>query len=148
MFGIGMTEMLLIAGLALIVLGPKKLPDLARSLGKGFAEFKRATNELKNTIEVETRAEEVRQTREKLEKEGKLTPPQTTPVAEEEASPYQQGKEAQPEGIPDKVREAKLAQAQYAEEDAEIERQLEEELGAPLVPPVPRTEAQEQEKDV
>ena len=148
MFGIGMTEMLLIAGLALIVLGPKKLPDLARSLGKGFAEFKRATNELKNTIEVETRAEEVRQTREKLEKEGKLTPPQTSPAPEEVASPYQQAEEAQAEGIPDKVREAKLAQAQYAEEDADIERQLEEELGAPLVPPVAQTEAQEQKKDV
>ena len=60
MFGIGMTEMLIIAGLALVVLGPKKLPDLARSLGKGFAEFKRATNELKSTIEMETRAEEER----------------------------------------------------------------------------------------
>ncbi len=60
MFGIGMTEMILIAALALIVLGPKKLPDLARSLGKGFAEFKRATNELKSTIEHETKAEEER----------------------------------------------------------------------------------------
>ena len=61
MFGIGMTEMILIAALALIVLGPKKLPDLARSLGKGFAEFKRATNEFKNTMDMETRAEEERQ---------------------------------------------------------------------------------------
>ena len=124
MFGIGMTEMLLIAGLALIVLGPKKLPDLARSLGKGFAEFKRATNELKNTIEVETRAEEVRQTREKLEKEGKLTPPQSVPVADEVTSPYE------PEGIPDKIREAQQASAGYAEEDAEISRRLEEESAA------------------
>ena len=60
MFGIGMTEMILIAAVALVVLGPKKLPDLARSLGKGFAEFKRATNELKNTIDLETRKEEER----------------------------------------------------------------------------------------
>jgi len=118
MFGIGMTEMLLIAGLALIVLGPKKLPDLAKSLGKGFAEFKRATNELKNTIEVETRAEEVRHTKEKLEREGKLTPPGTPdPVVEPVA----------PEGIADKIEEAQQAQSQYAEEDAEIERQLEQE---------------------
>lgn len=58
MFGIGMTEMMLIAGIALLVLGPKKLPDLARSLGKGFAEFKRATNELKSTIDMEVRKEE------------------------------------------------------------------------------------------
>lgn len=48
MFGIGMPELLLILGLALIVLGPKKLPELARALGKGLAEFRRATDELKD----------------------------------------------------------------------------------------------------
>lgn len=48
MFGIGMPELLLILGVALIVLGPKKLPELARSLGKGLAEFRRATDELKS----------------------------------------------------------------------------------------------------
>ena len=47
MFGIGMPELLLILALALIVLGPKKLPELARALGKGMAEFRRATDELK-----------------------------------------------------------------------------------------------------
>ena len=47
MFGIGMPELLLILGLALIVLGPKKLPELAKALGKGLAEFRRATDELK-----------------------------------------------------------------------------------------------------
>ena len=48
MFGIGMPELLLILGLALIVLGPKKLPELAKALGKGIAEFRRATDELKD----------------------------------------------------------------------------------------------------
>lgn len=72
MFGIGMTELLLIGALALMVLGPKKLPDLARALGKGFAEFKRATDEFKNTLQEETR---VAETKERLLKEGKLTPP-------------------------------------------------------------------------
>ena len=48
MFGIGMPELLLILALALIVLGPKKLPELARALGKGIAEFRRATDELKD----------------------------------------------------------------------------------------------------
>jgi TatA/E family protein of Tat protein translocase len=47
MFGIGMPELLLILGLALIVLGPKKLPELAKALGKGLAEFRRATDDLK-----------------------------------------------------------------------------------------------------
>jgi TatA/E family protein of Tat protein translocase len=48
MFGIGMPELLLILGLALIVLGPKKLPELAKTLGKGLAEFRRATDDLKD----------------------------------------------------------------------------------------------------
>ena len=142
MFGIGMTEMLLIAGLALIVLGPKKLPDLAKSLGKGFAEFKRATNELKNTIEVETRAEEVRMTKEKLEKEGKLTPADAAPITE---APVEPAPELKSEEAAERIREAKLAQTQYAEEDAEIERQLEEEV---LTAADQKTEEQEQKQDV
>jgi len=48
MFGIGMPELLLILALALIVLGPKKLPELARALGKGMAELRRATEEIKD----------------------------------------------------------------------------------------------------
>jgi len=50
MFGISIPEVLLILAIALIVLGPKKLPDLAKSLGRGIAEFKKATNEIKESI--------------------------------------------------------------------------------------------------
>ena len=53
MFGIGMPELLLIMAVALIVIGPKKLPDLARSLGKALGEFKKATRELKETIDID-----------------------------------------------------------------------------------------------
>jgi Tat protein translocase TatB subunit len=50
MFGIGITELLLILIVALIVLGPEKLPDLAKALGRAYSEFKRAGEELKKNI--------------------------------------------------------------------------------------------------
>ncbi|MDI6742135.1 MAG: Sec-independent protein translocase protein TatB [Smithella sp.] len=54
MFGIGMQELLIIAVIALLIVGPKKLPDLAKSIGKGFSEFRRAaddvTEDIKETI--------------------------------------------------------------------------------------------------
>jgi TatA/E family protein of Tat protein translocase len=53
MFGIGMPELLLILAIALIVIGPKKLPDLAKSLGRAMREFKKATNEFKESIQID-----------------------------------------------------------------------------------------------
>jgi sec-independent protein translocase protein TatA len=55
---IGMPELIVIFLIALVIFGPRKLPELGRSLGKGIAEFKRASNELKSTLEEEIRLEE------------------------------------------------------------------------------------------
>ena len=55
---IGMPELIIIFVIALIIFGPRKLPELGRSLGKSLAEFKRASNELRNTLEEEIRLEE------------------------------------------------------------------------------------------
>ncbi len=60
MFGIGMPEMILILAIALIVIGPKKLPDLAKSLGRAMREFKKATNELKETMQIDNELTEVK----------------------------------------------------------------------------------------
>jgi len=53
-----MPELIIIFVIALIIFGPRKLPELGRSLGKSIAEFKRASNELKSTLEEEIRLEE------------------------------------------------------------------------------------------
>ena len=55
MFGLGMPELLVILAVALIVIGPKKLPDIARALGKGMREFRKATNEIKQNIDLDPR---------------------------------------------------------------------------------------------
>ena len=57
---IGMQELIIIFVIALIVFGPRKLPQLGKSLGKSLAEFKRASNELRSTLEEEIRVEETR----------------------------------------------------------------------------------------
>lgn len=78
---IGMPELIIIFVVALVIFGPKKLPELGRSLGRSLSEFKRASNELKNTLEEEVRVEEQREQRAAAEK---ATPPPeafSTPTA-------------------------------------------------------------------
>jgi sec-independent protein translocase protein TatA len=61
MFGsLGMPELIVIFVIALIIFGPRKLPELGRSLGRSLAEFKNATSELHSSLEEEIRLEEQR----------------------------------------------------------------------------------------
>lgn len=59
MFGLGMMEILMILAIALIVVGPKKLPELAKTLGRAMGEFKRSAQELKRSIDIETTVQDV-----------------------------------------------------------------------------------------
>jgi TatA/E family protein of Tat protein translocase len=84
MFGIGFQEMLIILVVVLIFFGPKRLPDLAKSLGKGIAEFKKASEEVRKGIEdavKEESAEETPGPSEDLSSFGRA--PGSAPVPEE-----------------------------------------------------------------
>ncbi len=88
MFGLGMPELIVIFVIALLVFGPKKLPEIGRSLGRSLAEFKRASEELKDGLVAELSAEE-----EKPDAAGqpKQEPPKT-------AAPLTGGQEDKPKG--------------------------------------------------
>ena len=61
MFGIGMPELIVIAVIALLVVGPKKLPDIAKSLGKGLTEFRKATESATETLKESLHVDDIKQ---------------------------------------------------------------------------------------
>jgi sec-independent protein translocase protein TatA len=77
MFGsIGMPELIIILVIALIIFGPRKLPELGKSLGRSLNEFKRASQDLQNTLEQEIKLEEQKEQQARTRQTD--TPPTTT----------------------------------------------------------------------
>ncbi len=106
MFGMGMGELLLILVVALLVVGPDKLPNAARAIGKGIRDFRKHTQELQNTLEQDEKlGEAVRELKSALRDEP-LRPtrpapprPPPTPPAPAAAPPSAAGGEAAPAGL-------------------------------------------------
>jgi sec-independent protein translocase protein TatA len=89
MFGsIGMPELIIIFMIALIIFGPRKLPELGRSLGKSLGEFKRASNELRNTLDEEIRLEEQRVAEPVRRAESERTTAAAEPVHADVVEPH------------------------------------------------------------
>jgi TatA/E family protein of Tat protein translocase len=73
MFGMGMPEILMILAIALVVIGPRKLPDLGRGLGKAMREFRKATSEFKSSLDIEDDLSDVRRSFKEMNTDLKST---------------------------------------------------------------------------
>ena len=124
MFGIGMPELMVIFVIALIVIGPAKLPELARSLGKTLAEFKRATDDFKWKMEEESRAldEKERIAKEVAAKEEALKSEAAKAAAGQAETPSQDAATSAgipPAGTPSQEPVVTAAQAPLTEQSLE-----------------------------
>jgi TatA/E family protein of Tat protein translocase len=92
MFGLGLPEMLLIFVIALVVFGPKKLPDLGKSIGRAMAEFKKATDDFQESVKEEMKEVEKTAGVDEVKKFGKLDfSSYETPEADKPAAPQETG---------------------------------------------------------
>ena len=126
MFGIGMPELLLLLAIALIVVGPKKLPELAKALGRGIAEFKKATNEIKESLETNTEFSELKQSFDDIQE---TVVDATLPSTTSEDLDSEEGSTATTTS--DQENEEDLELASVSSDDAE------EQESTPPSPPVP-----------
>ena len=88
MFGsLGLPELIMIFVLALLLFGPRKLPEIGKSLGKAMGEFRRASNDLKRSLEEEVAADELRHVGNEVREVGRTAISSVTAVADTAAAP-------------------------------------------------------------
>ncbi|MBI2877885.1 MAG: twin-arginine translocase subunit TatB [Candidatus Tectomicrobia bacterium] len=96
MFGLGLQELLVILVIALLVVGPKRLPEIARTLGRSFAEFRRTSDEIRASLDVDFREEESHPQRTQSRKED-LAPSGLKQIpAQEEDEKKNEGEDPSP----------------------------------------------------
>lgn len=102
MFGIGPTELVVILVVALLVLGPKRLPEIARALGKGLAEFRRATADVTSELD-DARIALEQETREAARRssEKKATRPRTAVAPDANARKREESPKPEPAAAPE-----------------------------------------------
>ncbi len=99
MFGLGIPELIVIFVIALLVFGPKKLPDLGKSIGRAMAEFKRASDEFQDSVKAEMKDVEKSADLEEVKKLGDID---LSTLGNEPAKPADEQKPGQePEPQPD-----------------------------------------------
>ncbi len=131
MFNIGLPELLIIVAIALIVFGPNKLPELARAFGKAMREFNKATEEVKESFEAETK--ELEEFKHNLTDENlladlaeQISPPE--PAVEETSVPSSPS-------APEETQPAEDASAQKVEEEVKEKKKEELEGAKEGMPP-------------
>lgn len=115
MFGIGVTEILLILIVALVIVGPEKLPELARTIAKGFNEFKRTSNDIKRTIDWDGEGESKVKTEAMAEAAEEPKEKAVKPKKKITRAPKKTAKKATPKKTPKK----RAAKAKESKKDGE-----------------------------
>ncbi len=105
MFGLGLPELIVIFVIALVVFGPKKLPDLGKSIGRAMAEFKKAQQEFQESVQSEMREVEKKTNLEEFKHLGSINP-QPAKNAEPGTSSTPMTAEQKPESAPEQQKDA------------------------------------------
>lgn len=154
MFGIGTTEILIILAVALLVIGPSKLPEVAKALGKGMAEFKKMSSDVKRTIDMETHLAEMEdeeKNKDRSATEGPADDPaaefSTDPPSSETDMAESEGMEEAPSMSPETTRTV-AGESESPDREFGVQDEPDAELKSAGREPTPEERAGHQDQDV